>query len=65
MAHTEPDDLREVLLTLTPSQFEGFARDLRVLRDRGAESNTQAVLDAVRECAAGDTVSGVSERKAA
>jgi hypothetical protein len=46
------DDLREILITVSPSQFETLARDLRRLREHGAASNTQAIIDAVREYAA-------------
>jgi hypothetical protein len=46
------DDLREVLLTLSPVEFEGFARDLKLLREHCAESNTQVIVAAVRERAA-------------
>ena len=59
------DELREILITVSPSQFEGFARDLQVLRDRGAESNTQAIIEAVRDRAAKVRVGAVDEREAA
>lgn len=65
MAADANDELREILITVSPSQFEGFARDLRVLRDRGAESNTQAIIDAVREGAAKVRVQAVDEKEAA
>ena len=30
------DDLREILMTLSPAEFERFARDLKLLRDHYA-----------------------------
>lgn len=42
----------EVLVTPTPAQFAQLSRDLATLRRQGAESNTQAILDAVRTAAA-------------
>lgn len=59
------DDLREVLLTLTAAEFERFASDLRLLRHHKAESNTQAILEAVRESAATVKVPAVYEKDAA
>jgi hypothetical protein len=59
------DDLREVLLTLTTAEFERFASDLRLLRHHHAESNTQAIIEAVRESAAKVKVPAVYERYAA
>jgi hypothetical protein len=59
------EEPREVLMTLTPSQFAAFASDLRALRDAGAETNTRAILDAVHERAARVTVPPVEERSAA
>ena len=61
----DSDELREILMTVSASQFEAFARDLRVLRDRGAESNTQAIIDAVRERAERVRVSRVDAKAAA
>ena len=61
----DADDLREVLLTLSPAQFETFARDLKLLREHGAESNTVAIIDAVRERAARLRLRPVDDRKAA
>jgi hypothetical protein len=61
----QSDQLREILLTVSPSQFEAFARDLQVLRDRGAESNTQAIIEAVRDRAAKVRVRPVDESEAA
>lgn len=40
-------DLREVLLTLSQAQYEDFVRDLEALREAGAASNTQGILEAV------------------
>jgi hypothetical protein len=57
------DDLREVLLTLSPTQFERLARDLKQLRDAGAASNTSAIVDAVNRSA--DMVRSVDQRRAA
>ena len=59
------DDLREVLLTLSPAEFERFARDLKLLRDHHAESNTRVIIEAVRESAAKVKVPAVYERDAA
>jgi hypothetical protein len=64
-AADKSDELREILITVSPSQFEGFARDLQVLRRRGAESNTQAIIEAVRDRAAKARVRAVDEREAA
>jgi hypothetical protein len=61
----EREELREILITVSPSQFETFARDLKLLRQHGAESNTRAIIDAVRERAARINVGAVDERKAA
>ena len=61
----DSDELREILMTVSASQFEAFARDLRVLRDRGAESNTQAIIEAVRDRAATARVRPVDESEAA
>jgi hypothetical protein len=59
------DELREILITVSPGQFETFARDLKLLREHGAESNTRAIIDAVRERADRIRVDGVDEREAA
>ena len=59
------DDLREVLLTLSSREFESFARDLKLLRQHFAESNTQAIVKAVRQRAAGVRVPPIDERKVA
>jgi hypothetical protein len=58
------DGLREILITVSPAQFEALAGDLRLLRAHGAASNTQAIIDAVRERAARVKVGAVAERKA-
>jgi hypothetical protein len=59
------EELREILITVSPSQFETFARDLEMLREHGAESNTRGIIDAVRERAARVKVRAVDQRKAA
>jgi hypothetical protein len=59
------DDLREILITVSPGQFERLTRDLRCLREHGAESNTQAIVDAVREYAARTTLGGSDELRSA
>ena len=59
------DDLREVLLTLSATEFERFARDLKLLREHCAKSNTQAIVDAVREHAMSVRVRTVDDRRAA
>lgn len=64
-ARSGSDELREILLTVSPSQFEAFARDLQVLRARGADSNTQAIIEAVRDRAAEARVRAVDESEAA
>jgi hypothetical protein len=61
----ESDDLREVLLTLSSREFESFARDLKLLRQHCAESNTQAIVKAVHQRAAGVRVPPIDERKLA
>lgn len=61
----EVRDLREVLITLSPGQFETFARDLKLLRELGAESNTQVIVEAVRERAAQATLRSIDDRRAA
>jgi hypothetical protein len=57
------EDLREVLLTLSPMEFASFARDLKQLREGGAASNTSAIVEAVRHRA--DMVRAVDKRRAA
>jgi hypothetical protein len=59
------DEPREILITVSPSQFDAFARDLQVLRDRGAKSNTQAIIEAVRDRATEARVRAVDESEAA
>jgi hypothetical protein len=59
------DGLCEILLTLSSGEFESFARDLKLLRERCAESNTQAIIEAVRQRAAGVRVAPIDERKVA
>lgn len=56
---------REILLTPSPAQFEQLAADLKLLREAGAESNTQAIVDAVRDRAAKVRLRPVDDRKAA
>jgi hypothetical protein len=56
------DELREVLITLSPRQFESLALDLKLLREHGAESNTRAIVDAVHEQAARIRVGEVDDR---
>jgi hypothetical protein len=65
MALRAGEELREILITVSPGQFETFARDLKLLREHGAESNTRAIIDAVRERAAQIKVRKVDERRAA
>ena len=43
----------EVNITPSPAQYSELAQHLALLRKRGAESNTQAILDAVRAAAIG------------
>jgi hypothetical protein len=59
------DDLQEVLLTLSAAQFERFAQDLKLLREHGASSNTEAIINAVRDSACRVIVRPVDEGKAA
>jgi hypothetical protein len=59
------DDLREILLTLSLGEFERFARDLKLLREHCAESNTQAILQAVRDRATRVRVAVAENRRAA
>jgi hypothetical protein len=63
MSQTDSEP-RDILLTLSRTQFEVFAHDLRVLRDSGAESNTKAIIDAVHERAAQANVPPVDSRAA-
>lgn len=58
------DDLREILITLSPGQFEQFAAELKVLRERGAESNTQAIISAVHAEAERVTLRAVDKKAA-
>lgn len=57
------EDLREVLLTLSPMEFKRLARDLKTLREGGAASNTSAIIEAVHQSA--DMVRAPDERRAA
>lgn len=43
----------EINITPSTDQYQQLARDLALLRKRGAASNTQAILDAVRAAAVG------------
>jgi hypothetical protein len=52
-------------MTLSSREFESFARDLKLLRQHFAESNTQAIVKAVRQRAAGVRVPPIDERKVA
>jgi hypothetical protein len=61
---TADDGLREVLLTLTEREFDALARDLKLLREQSAESNTQAILAAVHEYAASVNVAQVNRSAA-
>jgi hypothetical protein len=47
-------------IEITPSaaQYEQLCRDLKILREGGAPTNTAAILEAVRAAAAGGTVGG-------
>jgi hypothetical protein len=65
MAVRTRDELREILITVSPTQFERFARDLSILRAHGAESNTRAIIDAVHERVERIIVGAVEERNAA
>jgi hypothetical protein len=59
------DGLREILLTVSPAQFDALAEDLMLLREHGADSNTQAIIDAVRDRADRIRVASAVERRAA
>jgi hypothetical protein len=59
------DGLREVLLTLSAAEFDRFVCDLKLLRQQFAGSNTQAIVEAVHECATRVKVATVHEGKAA
>lgn len=39
----------EIVITPTPEQYRELASDLRLLRDHSEESNTVAILAAVRD----------------
>ena len=43
-------------ITPTPSQYCELCRDLETLRGRGAHSNTEAILQAVRAAALDDRI---------
>jgi hypothetical protein len=57
--------VREILITVSPRQFDALARDLKLLREHGAESNTQAIIEAVHDRAARANVGVVHRRNAA
>lgn len=59
------DDLREILLTVSPGQFNALAEDLKLLREHGADSNTQAIIEAVRDRADQIRVAAPVVRRAA
>jgi hypothetical protein len=65
MAVYPHDEPREILITVSPTQFEALAQDLRCLREHGAESNTEAIIEAVRDRAARVRVRAVDEKEAA
>ena len=48
-AGSKTGDAPEIVITPSPKEYEQLERDLKALRDAGAESNTQAIVDAVRE----------------
>jgi hypothetical protein len=48
--HDEPKPI-EIVITPSEAQYRQLCRDLEVLRRDGAESNTAAILDAVRSVA--------------
>lgn len=62
----DSEQVQEPLLEITPSasEYEQLIDDLKELRDGGAKSNTQAILDAVHEKAeATDRVPATDEEK--
>jgi hypothetical protein len=59
------DDLREILLTVSPTEFNALAEDLKLLREHGANSNTQAIIEAVRDRADQIRVAAPVVRRAA
>ena len=59
------DDLREILLTVSAAQFNALAEDLKLLREHGADSNTQAIIEAVRDRADQIRVAAPVVRRAA
>jgi hypothetical protein len=59
------DGLREILLTVSPAQFDALAEDLMLLREHGADTNTQAIIEAVHDRADRIRVAAAVERRAA
>jgi hypothetical protein len=55
----------EILITPSRAQFEQLATDLKLLREAGAGSNTEAIVDAVRERAAKVRLRPVDDERAA
>lgn len=52
-------------ITPSPAEYRQLCRDLAALRNAGAESNTSAILAAVRAAADGRIVGGTNKRRAA
>ena len=43
----------EIIITPSPDQYRRLCRDLEIMREAGAISNTAAIIDAVRRAAEG------------
>ena len=58
--------MSEIVITPTDAQYYRLVADLEVLRERGAESNTAAILEAVAEAAQDarrrDRVNGTNQK---
>jgi hypothetical protein len=52
-------------ITPTRAQYEQLCRDLKMLRQSGAPSNTAAILDAVRDAAVAGKIGARSHGKGA
>jgi hypothetical protein len=55
----------EIIITPSVPQYEQLVDDLEALRALGAESNTQAILEAVHTAVAASRTLPTQERKAA
>lgn len=61
-SRTNPPSPR-IEITPTPAQYKQLCRDLQLLRESGAPSNTAAILDAVRAAAGNSKIFRVNAKK--